>query len=93
MSAVGGDAPTRKHKENMQSFKDTFSEHVAKVSKGILTNPFSQNKFTKLNCSETFPNAVSNDSEKLLSNIGTLSCHDLLFAKRMLFLQLRPKPS
>ena len=67
MSAVEGDAPTRKHKENMQSFKDTFSEHVAKVSKGyILTNPFSQNQFTKLNCSETFPDAVSSDSEKLL---------------------------
>ena len=66
LPAVEGDAPTRKHKENMQLSKNTFSEHVAKVSKGILTNPFSQNQFTKLNCSETFPDAVSSDSEKLL---------------------------
>ena len=48
LSAGEGDAPTRKHNEN----KDTFSEHVAKVSKGILTNPF--------------PDAVSCDSENLL---------------------------
>ena len=36
LSAVEGDAPTRKHKENMQSLKDTFSEHVAKVSNVFL---------------------------------------------------------
>ena len=55
LSAGEGDAPTRKHKEN----KDTFSEHVAKVSNGILTNPFNQDQFT-------FPDAVSCDSENLL---------------------------
>ena len=29
LSAVEGDAQTRKHKENMNLFKDAFSEHVA----------------------------------------------------------------
>ena len=65
LEAVEGDESVRKHKEVMDSFKETFTIHVKKVSGGIISNPYFQSNFTKLNSSDTFPGIVSSDCEKL----------------------------
>ena len=46
----------------LDSFKETFASHTLKVYQGILTNPFNQAQFMRLNSSIVFPDVVTKDA-------------------------------
>ena len=50
------------HKEMLDSFKEMFASHTLKVYQGILTNPFQQAQFMRLNSSIVFPDVVTKDA-------------------------------
>ena len=56
---------TSKHKETSSSFVNKFISDCQKVDAKVLTNPFSQQTFIKLNSSYIYPEVIVNNSEKV----------------------------
>ena len=62
LAEVEGQDLAHRHKEMLDSFKETFASHTLKVYQGILTNPFNQAQFMRLNSSIVFPDVVTKDT-------------------------------
>ena len=71
------------HKEMLDSFKETFSSHTLKVYQGILTNPFNQAQFMRLNSSIPFPDVISKDAS-LVFTLGKTQ-HDQFVQERFVY--------
>ena len=54
-----------KHKEVSENFVKKFISDCNKVDEKVLTNPFRQQRFIKLNSSYIYPEVIQNDSEKV----------------------------
>ena len=89
---VEGPPEAQGHKETATLFISTFNEDGSKVYNKLLTNPFSNAEFTKLNSAYIFPEVVVKDSGKVFT-IGseqysefcltrfTFGSHDIITSK------------
>ena len=89
---VEGPPEAQGHKETATLFISTFNEDCSKIYNKLLTNPFSNAEFTKLNSAYIFPEVVVKDSGKVFT-IGseqysefcltrfTFGSHDIIKSK------------